>query len=584
MKMNFSALKIPAAMLMALILSIALLIASSAALAATAHNIALIAKTLPNGQVGYALGDTEAAIPGPTLFIKEDDAIEVTLTNDTGMPVSFKVPGLGNQNPAVILPNDSANYSITAIPAGSYVYHGNSNGKELLGLFGALIVDKADGAAERYVDENGVLTAVNQNNLDKQIVLFMVGSTFWGTGISASGSQTSLWANPTLGAVEDEIVRFHILSLGPAHTFHLHAHRWLKAGTNEVIDTKLLADGSDTHTFTIKAGTGVGAGHWQFHCHLISHMEAGMHGNFHVVENGSGASIAGASPYGRILLGPKDEPGLVTFEVSDEPASWFRSARGDAIVGLGLDIKTKSLEVIAPGSSVNFVMSDTNGVHTISTLLWPSGAEHMPFDQTSAYRGGAIVKLTTPGLYVFTCKIHPYMFGAVIVDSDQTTQLTGVASGLDLGNPATEYSIDLVTGIKNLPTSSDLAVRLLKTFFVATSPDNWQDYSSGVWNVRFPVLPVNITGATVKLSDILNVDNMPLPALSKPNVPGIGEVWVNTQFEKTAHKTKPGTITVVDTANWAVKRKIALPGINMNNPHNMCGQPGSIGCLSNTMV
>lgn len=193
----------------------------------------------------------------------------------------------------------------------------------------------------------------------------------------------------------------------------------------------------------------------------------------------------------------------------------------------------------------------------------------MPFDQTSAYRGGAIVKLTTPGLYVFTCKIHPYMFGAVIVDSDQTTQLTGVASGLDLGNPATEYSIDLVTGIKNLPTSSDLAVRLLKTFFVATSPDNWQDYSSGVWNVRFPVLPVNITGATVKLSDILNVDNMPLPALSKPNVPGIGEVWINTQFEKTAHKTKPGTITVVDTANWAVKRKIALPGINMNNPHNM---------------
>lgn len=569
MRINFSAFKIPAAMLMALMLSIALLIASSAVLAATTHNIALIAKTLPNGQVGYALGDTEAVIPGPTLFIKEGDAIEVTLTNDTGIPVSFKVPGLGNQNPAMVLPNDSANYSITAIPAGSYVYHGNSNGKELLGLFGALIVDKADGGAERYVDENGVLTAVNQNNLDKQIVLFMVGSTFWGTEISASGSQTPLWANPTLGAVEDEIVRFHILSLGPAHTFHLHAHRWLKPGTNEVIDTKLLADGSDTHTFTIKAGTGVGAGHWQFHCHLISHMEAGMHGNFHVVENGSGASIAGASPYGRILLGIKDEPGLVTFEVSDEPASWFRSARGDAIVGLGLDIKTKSLEVIAPGSSVNFVMSDTNGVHTISTLLWPSGAEHMPFDQTSAYRGGAIVKLTTPGLYVFTCKIHPYMFGAVIVDSDQTIQLTGVASGLDLGNPATEYSIDLVTGIKNLPTSSDLAVRLLKTFFVATSPDNWQDYSSGVWNVRFPVLPVNITGATVKLSDILNVDNMPLPALSKPNVPGIGEVWINTQFEKTAHKTKPGTITVVDTANWAVKRKIALPGINMNNPHNM---------------
>lgn len=94
-------------MLMALMLSIALLAASSAVLAATAHNIALIAKTLPNGQVGYALGDTEAVIPGPTLFIKEGDTIEVTLTNDTGIPVSFKVPGLGNQNPATVLPNDS---------------------------------------------------------------------------------------------------------------------------------------------------------------------------------------------------------------------------------------------------------------------------------------------------------------------------------------------------------------------------------------------------------------------------------------------------------------------------------------------
>ena len=51
--------------------------------------------------------------------------------------------------------------------------------------------------------------------------------------------------------------------------------------------------------------------------------------------------------------------------------------------------------------------------------------------------------------------------------------------------------------------------------------------------------------------------------------PGIGEVWINTQFEKTANKTKPGTITVLDTATWKIKRKISLPAINMNHPHNM---------------
>ena len=77
----------------------------------------------------------------------------------------------------------------------------------------------------------------------------------------------------------------------------------------------------------------------------------------------------------------------------------------------------------------------------------------MPFDQSRAYKGGGIVKLTTPGLYVFTCKVHPYMFGAVIVDDPAT-------DGLDLGE-----TIDLATGIVNLPTSSDLATRLLRHLF-----------------------------------------------------------------------------------------------------------------------
>ncbi len=557
---------------------------TSAIAFAAVHSFNLTATTLPNGQLAYALGANEAVIPGPALFVKEGDTLKVSLKNDTSAAVSFKVPGLSVANPAKVNPGQTKNFTVQASKAGTYVYHGDMNGKELLGLFGALVVDKATGPVDRYVEDNGKIVPVHRNNIDKQFVLFMVGSTFWGTEVAADGTQKPLWANPHPGAVENDIVRFHILSIGPGHTFHLHAHRWLKKDTQEVIDTKLLAEGTDTHSFTIKAGTGVGAGAWQYHCHLIAHMEAGMHGNFKVEAlGGTGTSVVGASPYGRILLGPKDEPGLVTFEVSDEPASWFRSARGDAIVELskpsatgsplqGADIKTKSLDVIVPGSSVNFIMSDTNGVHTISSLLWPSGAEHMPYDQSSAYRGGGFVTLHTPGLYVFTCKVHPYMFGAVIVDDPAT-------EGLDLGNPAQNFTIDLVTGIKDLPTSSDLAVRLLKTFFIATAPDNWQDYSSGLWNVRFPTLPVRISGAPfgnvqdggylIDLSVPLNVVNLPLSVGNAPATPGVGEVWVNTQFEKTAGKYKPGTSTVVDTTTWKVKRKVALPQINNNNPHNM---------------
>ena len=346
-----------------------------------------------------------------------------------------------------------------------------------------------------------------------------------------------------------------------------------------------------SHTFTVKAGTGVGPGNWQYHCHLFSHMEAGMHGSFRVdaakgSQRGPGNSIAGASPHGAIFGNASDNPGLVTFVISDEPASWYRSARAETI--FSITGGTRSLEVIPPGSSVNFIMAETNTVHTMTSLLWPSEAgdpinghhsnngngkgrgrgiantEHasMPFDQSRAYKGGGIVKLTTPGLYVFTCKVHPYMFGAVIVDDPAT-------DGLDLGE-----TIDLATGIVNLPTSSDLATRLLRTFFIATAPNNWQDFTSTApWKVTYPNVSVRITGGAVaNLSDVLTArygNDIALTPPVPPAIPGVGEVWVDTQFEKTAGKTKPGTITVVDASTWKATRKIALPQINMNNPHNM---------------
>ena len=59
------------------------------------------------------------------------------------------------------------------------------------------------------------------------------------------------------------------------------------------------------------------------------------------------------------------------------------------------------------------------------------------------------------------------------------------------------------------------------------------------------------------------------PGNVKPAMPGVGEVWIDTQFEETASKTKPGTSTAIDVENWQVTKKVALPQVNMNNPHNM---------------
>lgn len=217
------------------------------------------------------------------------------------------------------------------------------------------------------------------------------------------------------------------------------------------------------------------------------------------------------------------------------------------------------MALATPGTEVRFT-GKSNTVHTRTSLIFPTGAINMPFD-TPPRKGSDEVVLHTPGLYVFTCKVHPYMFGAVIVDDPNTP-------GLDLGE-----QISLVNGI-TVPTSSDLATRLLRTFFIATNPANWKDYSSAApWHVTYPSVDVRITGGVVaNLDAVLSArygNDTAKDALFNPATAAVGEVWVDTQFEKTRGKTKPGTATAVSGQTWKPTRKVALPQINMNNPHNM---------------
>ena len=55
--------------------------------------------------------------------------------------------------------------------------------------------------------------------------------------------------------------------------------------------------------------------------------------------------------------------------------------------------------------------------------------------------------------------------------------------------------------------------------------------------------------------------------LSSPDVPGVGEIWLNTQFEHAEGQEFPGTITVLDAATWETKQVITDE--NFNNPHNL---------------
>ena len=254
---------------------------------------------------------------------------------------------------------------------------------------------------------------------------------------------------------------------------------------------------------------------------------------------------------------------VVNFIATDDVGPWFQC------VGAGcVQAGTQSLAVVNPGTDVQITVGKESGtVHTFSSLIYPAGAHQMPFDQPAAFRADSrSVTLTDPGLYVFVCKVHPFMLAATIVDDPAT-------EGLDLGE-----DVSLVNGI-TVPTSSDLATRLLRAFWLITNPQNYQDHNPATnpsmkWTINYPAgVPVRVSGgAVVDLKNTLEArygNHLPLAAPFKPAQKGVGEVWIDTEYENTAGKTKPGTATAVDVSAWKVTKKVALPEINMNNPHNM---------------
>lgn len=241
-------------------------------------------------------------------------------------------------------------------------------------------------------------------------------------------------------------------------------------------------------------------------------------------------------------------------------------------VGLDLQKALDDLTTFAtkgPAITANFKIAQPNNesLHDITSLIWPKDAPY--FEQMGAFAGEDSTQLTEPGLYAWTCTIHPYMLGATVVDDPLTI-------GLDFGKELKVNSRDLT-----VPSSADVIQQLVRSFFTITVPDNWQHYSkssSSSWDPVFPPAPILQYDAAGKPVLIPNLDayydtkfSFPktLPALTPPKTPGVGEVWIDTEMEEYAGKTKVGSATKVNVEDWTIDRKISGSSINMNNPHNM---------------
>src|SRR5262245_53493174 len=107
-----------------------------------------------------------------------------------------------------------------------------------------------------------------------------------------------------------------------------------------------------------------------------------------------------------------------TMNLTDEPGNWFKSENTGT-----------PFTVVKPGDRVDFEIDNccTRTKHTVTLLMKPTGSA-VVMDQDQAQRGGGLsVEFDLPGVYLFHCKIHPYMT-AVVGVTDNSGNIPDVTS------------------------------------------------------------------------------------------------------------------------------------------------------------
>ena len=303
------------------------------------HEIKMAAVELPDGHTAYKMLDYKIidqknqtkditsrysdlpTIPGPTLIMTEGDKAKLTLVNDIGRgAVSLHTHGVhytitsdgslkmsNRVSDQGATPNDSYTYIWTAAEGtrGSWPWHDhtfgkgssgmNMNGVETNGLFSTVIVNPANGKVDALV--NGNQKEVNVEDIKKDFVLFVTDDAFWGVEIDNSNNNkhTPLWVKPTLVASKNDLVRFHIQSVGTDfHHFVIDGFEWLKPGTHETTNFENIGP-LENHVFTISANNSA-----SYYDEMPIHLLSGMKGKFQVIADANAAtstsSIPGPSP------------------------------------------------------------------------------------------------------------------------------------------------------------------------------------------------------------------------------------------------------------------------------------------------
>ncbi len=217
-------------------------------------------------------------MPGPLIRARAGDRIRVHFKNlDTVFNrshsmhfhgVHYKpssdgafVPGVSGRD-GDVKPNQTWTYRLTAgndsVGAWPYHDHGPSMHESIGGgMWGMLSIL---GKRERAPDREYVVVFSPMGNFQAVDGRAFVGNT------------------PVFRSRVGDLVQWDVMAMGSEHhTFHVHGHRWKTPG-GVAIDTQTVGP---AESFRIRWREDA-PGTWLYHCHVETHMEAGMIGTYQV--------------------------------------------------------------------------------------------------------------------------------------------------------------------------------------------------------------------------------------------------------------------------------------------------------------
>jgi FtsP/CotA-like multicopper oxidase with cupredoxin domain len=171
------------------------------------------------------------------------------------------VPGLSGRD-ADVQPGRTWTYRLTAgsDSAGVWPYHDHSPSMDLSiagGMYGMLSIL---GRTDRVPDREFVVVFAEMGTLQTIDGRAFIGNT------------------PVFRSRVGQLVQWDVMAMGSEHhTFHVHGHRWIEPD-GQARDTQNVGP---AESFRVRWRER-DAGTWLYHCHVESHMMAGMIGTYKV--------------------------------------------------------------------------------------------------------------------------------------------------------------------------------------------------------------------------------------------------------------------------------------------------------------